>query len=187
MLFILSSPSGGGKTTLLKRLVKEQSSAVANISYTTRPKRANEEEGKDYFFVSKETFLEKQKRGDILESVNIFDNFYGTSKAFIERADKDVICALEPNGALYLYKTFKKKTVILIFIMPPNIEELEARLRHRGEDRLHARLHQAKEQIAKKQFYHYHVVNADLEKSYGVIEAIYIAERAKNRDFMEDI
>lgn len=183
-LFILSAPSGTGKTVLIDRIVSKTPKIVRSISYTTRPKRPKERNGVDYFFVSPEEFLALRSEGAFLEWVTLFSASYGTSKAFVENQlanGRHVILVIDTEGALKLKEKFQIPT---IFLMPPSLEELGRRLQQRGTDSqksLEERFSKATQEMALSKQYDYIVVNDDLDKAADVLKAIIIAEEHKVR------
>ena len=140
MMFVLSSPSGVGKTTLTKKLAENNSQFSISISHTTRKPRSNEINGKDYHFVSYQEFEKLIKKNDFYEFANIFDNYYGTHKETVIKLlseGKDVLFDIDWQGTQQL-KKIKNLNIVTIFILPPNIKALRDRLlnRHKGEEKL---------------------------------------------------
>ncbi len=184
LLFVLSAPSGTGKTVLIDGLVKSSPNIVRSISYTTRGIREGEKEGVDYFFVNEKEFNTLKEEGAFLESVTLFHASYGTSKVFIENLlaqGKHVILVIDTQGALELKEKYQVPT---IFLMPPSLEELERRLLNRGTDSQKSRqerMAQASLEIALSKNYDYIVVNDDLEEATRVVKAIIVAEEHKLR------
>ncbi|MDD9331406.1 MAG: guanylate kinase [Wolbachia sp.] len=136
ILLILSSPSGAGKTTISEKLLKQSADLVRSISMTTREPRPGEVDGKDYFFVTKEKFHELCKAGKMLEYAEVFGNFYGIPRDFIEQNLKigiSVLLIIDWQGAFHLFEVVREK-VVSIFILPPSIEELRSRLHKRNSD-----------------------------------------------------
>jgi guanylate kinase len=134
-LFIVSAPSGAGKTTLVGKLLAQDVQVRLSISYTTRPPRPGEQDGVQYNFVDKETFLAMRTRGDFVEWAEVHGNFYGTSRSWLDQrmaAGEDVLLEIDWQGARQVREQFPG--AIGIFILPPSIEELERRLRGRGQD-----------------------------------------------------
>lgn len=169
-LFVISSPSGGGKTSLLKAFFKDEKAKnlIMSISYTTRKKRKGDKEGKDYFFVSRDEFEIKEKNNDFLESANVFGNFYGTDKNFIFSKLKfsDVILELDWQGAESIKKIFKES--ILISLIPPSYQDLENRLRGRALDAdktITKRLSESKIEVSKCLTFDFLILNDDFEKA----------------------
>ena len=134
-LFIVSAPSGAGKTTLVSRLIADDPAVVHSISYTTRAPRPGEQEGREYHFVDVKGFLGMRERGEFLEWAEVHGNFYGTSRLWLEarmREGTDVLLEIDWQGAQQVRKLFPQ--AVGIFILPPSIDELERRLRGRGSD-----------------------------------------------------
>ncbi len=183
LLVVVSAPSGTGKTTLCHMLLKEFENMEFSVSYTTRPPRKGEVNGKDYFFVSKEEFERMVEEGDFLEWANVYGNLYGTSKSQVLRAlneGKDILLDIDVQGALQVKKNLPE--AVLIFIMPPSFDELERRLRNRGtdsEDVIKRRLETAKEEIKKAVYYDYIVVNDVLEVAFDKLKSIVTAEKCR--------
>lgn len=184
LLFIVSAPAGTGKTTLVEMLTKEFSCVVRSISSTTRPKRSNEVDGVDYFFVSEDEFKKKVAEGQFLEHVTLFGDHYGTSRHQVEqqRAEgKHVFLVIDTQGALHL---MGQVAATFIFILPPSFEELARRLQQRGTenyDTLAKRLHEAEREIATSTAYQYVIVNDKIETAYEVLKSIVIAEEHRIR------
>jgi len=184
ILFIVSAPAGTGKTTLVKKLEKEFSCVVRNITCTTREPREEEKNGKDYYFLSKEEFEKKIEKGDFLEYAKVFDNYYGSSKKFVEeetQAGKHVILVIDTQGAL---KIKEQNKGIYIFITPPSLEELQKRLEKRSsesKESIEKRLKWAKEEMKAITYYDYQIINDDLEIAYQTLRSILIAEECKIR------
>lgn len=179
---VISGPGGVGKDTIANEIVR-RTSAIYSVSMTTRKKRTNETEGKDYFFVSKKTFENNIKDGKILEYTLFNGNYYGTPSEFVfDNINNgiDVIAILDINGALNIEK--KYPTAISIFIMPPSFSELEKRIRNRNTDSeevIEERLKIAKKEIKYKDKYDYVVINSTVDKS--VEEIIQIIKNEKNK------
>ncbi|RTL55780.1 MAG: guanylate kinase [Rhodocyclaceae bacterium] len=134
-LFIVAAPSGAGKTTLVKLLLERDTQVMHSISYTTRPPRPGEENGREYHFIDIQTFLAMRGRGEFLEWAEVHGNFYGTSKAWLQaqmQAGHDMLLEIDWQGAQQVREIFPD--AVGIFIMPPSAEELERRLRSRGQD-----------------------------------------------------
>lgn len=134
-LFVVSAPSGAGKTTLVKLLLERDHQVRHSISYTTRAPRPGEKNGREYHFIDVATFVAMRERGDFLESAEVHGNFYGTSRVWLEdqtRAGHDVLLEIDWQGAQQVRKLFPE--AVGVFVMPPSIEELERRLRGRGQD-----------------------------------------------------
>ncbi|MEM7500615.1 MAG: guanylate kinase [Pseudomonadota bacterium] len=184
-LYVLAAPSGAGKTTLVKELVARQPELRFSVSYTTRRKRENEEEGKDYFFVDEDEFERLREAGELLESANVFDNFYGTSKAQVQThlaADRNVILEIDWQGARQVREAMPD--CVTVFILPPSRSELEARLRGRQTDSeyvIRRRLRDALTDMAHWSEFDYCVINDDLEAAVGDLEAIFAGAGDESR------
>jgi guanylate kinase len=176
-LVVVSAPSGAGKTTLCKKLLEEFPNLVLSISCTTRQKRFNEEEGRDYFFLSKEDFEKKIAAGGFAEWARVHDNLYGTSKEFIEKAfkaGKSLLLDIDVQGAESLRKAYPKDT-LRVFIAPPSIKALEQRLIDRGTDdarTIQRRLNNARHEMEKAREFDHVVVNDSLEQAYHDLSLI---------------
>ena len=182
MMFILSSPSGAGKTTLTKKLAENNSQFVISISHTTRKSRPNEINGKDYYFVNKDEFNLMVKKKSFFEYANIFDNCYGTLKEpvldLLSRG-KDVLFDIDWQGTQQL-KKIKGLSLVTFFILPPNIKVLKERLlnRHQGQEKLiNERMSKFTEELSHWDEYNYVVVNDDLNKCYDKILNIIMSEK----------
>lgn len=166
-LFVVSGPSGTGKSTLIERFLKQDKKSVFSVSYTTREKRANEMQGREYHFVDRETFLEMIKNDQFLEWEMVHENFYGTPKKEVLNALEkgvDIFLDIDVNGALRIKKTYPQ--ACLIFVVPPSKEELRKRLILRGEKAIDLRLKRYDEEIEKKHLFDYNITNDNLEKAY---------------------
>lgn len=182
VLIVLSGPSGVGKGTIAKRLVEKNKDLALSISYTTRAPRKGEENGKDYFFTTREDFDNKISQNGFLEYSNHFDNFYGTPKQFVKDKleNNDVLLEIDVNGGLQVKNNFPD--AVLIMLLPPNKEELTRRLVERNtetEDKIKARLLRLDYEMEMERLYDYSVVNDDLETAVNEIESI--IEKEKNR------
>ncbi len=166
-LFVISGPSGAGKSTFIERFLQEDNNSTFSISYTTREKRDKEVNGREYYFVDKETFMEMVKNGEFLEWERVHENLYGTPKKnIIENLEKgiDVFMDIDVNGAVNIKKNYPE--ACLIFIEPPSREALEKRLSLRGEKQIDLRLKRYDEEIEKKPIFDYTIINDNLEKAY---------------------
>ncbi|MEX0591011.1 MAG: guanylate kinase [Xanthobacteraceae bacterium] len=184
-MFVLSSPSGAGKSTLTRMLLGDEKKNVElSVSVTTRPKRASEIEGRHYFFIDRKRFEEMSRRGDLLEWAEVHGNGYGTPRAPVEkflRAGKDVLFDIDWQGTLQLYRA-ARSDVVSVFVLPPSVGELRARLARRAEDNqeiIHERLRNAIEELDHWREYDYVLVNDDLDRSYKALKAILAAERQR--------
>jgi len=189
-MFVFSSPSGVGKTTLTKKLEKNNDSFTISISHTTRKPRSNEINGKDYYFVDKEEFDSLVKAEKFFEYAKIFDNFYGTLKEPVLNLlsnGKDVLFDIDWQGTQQLKKN-KNIPIVTFFILPPNIDVLKNRLlnRHEGQKKLiEERMKKFNEEISHWNEYNYVVVNDDLEDCYKKILEI-IKEEKKGLKHKQD-
>ena len=179
-LFIISAPSGAGKTSLIKRLLTEVDNINVSISHTTRSQRQGEVSGKDYFFISKQQFIEMQAKNAFLEDAQVFDNYYGTAQQTVSDAlakGKDVILEIDWQGAEQVRKMLNN---ISIFILPPSRQELENRLTQRGQDSadiIEQRMQQATSEMSHYHQYDYIVVNNDFELALSQLKAIISSQR----------
>lgn len=166
-LFVISGASGVGKSTVLQRVIQEGKDLFFSVSATTRKPRPGEQDGVNYFFVSKETFRQMIARDEFVEYDAHMNNFYGTPKAQLEDKLKagNVILDIEPNGAFTVKR--QRPEAVLIFIAPPSMEELERRLRSRGdtpEDQIQMRMERAIWEMEQRVWYDHVVVNDDPER-----------------------
>ena len=180
MLIVMSGCSGVGKSTVLSRVMNRRSDLRFSVSATTRAPRPDEIDGESYYFVSKETFLDMIEKGEFLEYDAHMDNFYGTPRGQLEeKLEKgSVILDIEPNGAFAVRKAWPE--AVLIFIAPPSMEELERRLRSRGDtsaEQIEKRLARAKWEMEQSVRYDYVVINEQVEACADEIVRI-IAEKA---------
>jgi guanylate kinase len=182
-IYIVSAPSGAGKTTLLKRLLTTDPRLRFSISLTTRAPRAGEAHGREYFFVTPEEFLQIRDRGGLLEWVEQFGHFYGTSRDYVSRSLAEgfgVVFDIDVRGAKALKKSYPSAT--FIFILPPSLEILEQRLRKRGElsaDELARRLPQGRQELGEAHWYDFLVVNDKLEEALAQLQGIILASRCR--------
>ena len=193
LLLVVSAPSGAGKTTLCKRLLAEESEISFSISYTTRTPRPKEVPGKAYFFISRELFQKMIKEGAFLEWAEVYGNLYGTAKEPVLKAlnqGRDILLDIDVQGAFQVREKLGPEAV-LVFILPPSLEELERRLRARStedEATLKRRLEEAKREIAQAHRFDYLVLNDILEEALFRLRAILHAERQRTfrrRDLLE--
>jgi len=181
IVYIVSAPSGSGKSTLVNELFKVVSHLDFSISYTTRPPRGSEQNGKEYFFVTKEEFEAMIAAGEFLEYANVFGNYYGTARRFLKQAEasgNDLLLDIDVQGAAQIKK--KIPDAVTIFILPPGREQLEWRLRNRGLDSeavIRRRLDTARREIENYSKYDYILVNDRLEQATDELKAIVLAER----------
>ena len=190
LMFILSSPSGAGKTTLSRRLLAEYSEAAAHkriamsVSVTTRPMRKGELHGRDYFFVSESEYQQMVAGGELLEHAKVFDNYYGTPSKFVEEQLKkgiDVLFDIDWQGTKQLAEK-NKADLVSIFILPPSMAELERRLKARAQDSdevVAKRMDKARSEISHWQEYDFVLINQDLDQTHANIVSILKSERLK--------
>jgi guanylate kinase len=187
-VFIISAPSGSGKSTLTHRLIQEIPCLRFSISYTTRPPRGKECDGKDYFFISREEFEARVAKGEFLEHAEVFGNYYGTHSSELDRAASegvDLILDIDVQGARQLKDRIP--AAVSIFILAPSRQVLEQRLRLRSQDSepvIERRLYEAAEEIRNYSQYDYVLVNREVEASVETLKSIVKATRSR-RDRME--
>ena len=182
MMFVLSSPSGAGKTTLTKKIAENNKNFTISISHTTRKPRPNEINGKDYQFVSVQEFNNLVKGNNFFEYASIFNNYYGTLKHSVLELlsqGRDVLFDIDWQGTQQLKKV-KNLSIVTFFILPPNIQALKERLlnRHEGHEKLiEKRMSKFNEEISHWNEYNYVVINDDLDSCYDKILSIIISEK----------
>ncbi len=183
LAFVVSAPSGAGKTTVLRAVMERLPGLQFSVSYTTRSPRANEREGQDYYFVSFSVFQEMVERDEFLEWAEVSGNRYGTSRSSVEGAlsiGVDILLDIDTQGAESVRR--KLERTVLIFIMPPSMQSLEERLMNRGMDSpemIRRRMAGARMEIQQACRYDYILVNEDLEETIDKLRAIIIAERCR--------
>lgn len=184
VLFVLSSPSGAGKTTISRKLLAADPGIALSVSVTTRPMRPGEVDGRDYHFVDVPTFKEMVANDAFLEWAHVFDHRYGTPRAPVEAslaAGKDVLFDVDWQGAQQLYQEAGADTV-RVFILPPSMDELERRLRARATDSdavINSRMARAANEIGHWDGYDYVLVNDNVEGCFGQVQTILAAERLR--------
>lgn len=180
-IFIISAPSGSGKSTLVNKIRQTVPDLEFSISYTTRKPRGAERNGCEYFFVTREQFEEMIRRDEFLEHADVFGNYYGTARHFLEKAKadaKDLLLDIDVQGAAQIKR--KLPEAVSVFILPPNRSELEQRLRKRSQDSeavIQRRLDEATREIENYDKYDYILVNDRLEDSVETLQAILLSER----------
>jgi len=180
-LYIIAAPSGAGKTSLVSALVESTPDIQVSVSYTTRPKRPNELDGTNYFFVDQAEFLRMQSEGDFLESAKVFDHYYGTSKKWVSESLSqgiDVILEIDWQGA-QLTRELMGNTLGR-FIWPPSLKALKSRLTERAADDeavIASRMHQASEEVSHYDEFDYLVVNDNFEQALDDLRTIIMAQR----------
>jgi guanylate kinase len=185
-LFVITAPSGAGKSTLIRALLKDDPSLRLSISYTTRPPRPGEQNGREYHFVDDREFLAMRARGEFLESAEVHGNRYGTAKQVISEAlghGHDLLLEIDWQGARQVRQLHPD--CVGIFILPPSVEELERRMRSRGQDKeevIQRRLANAREELTHVDEFKYAIINKDFEAAKGALSDIIKKERAHGPD-----
>lgn len=184
LMYVLSSPSGAGKTSIATKLISQDEHISMSISMTTRKPRPGEVDGKDYIFVSKDEFNQAIEDNDLLEWAEVFGNYYGTPREAVEKQLKegrDVLFDIDWQGTQQLHEKVGNDLVRL-FILPPSVNVLEERLKRRGQDEDHivqARMKEAANQISHWAEYDYVIINENLDESLSEVQNILNAERLK--------
>ena len=187
LMFVLSSPSGAGKTTLSRAVMAEDSGITLSVSATTRPPRPGEVDGVDYYFVSAEQFQSMVAENALLEWATVFGHRYGTPRAAVETAladGRDVLFDIDWQGTQQLQQTDAASDLVRVFILPPDLHELERRLRNRNTDHpdvIAGRMARARDEISHWGEYDYILVNDDAETCLNEISAILKAERLRRK------
>jgi len=182
IIFILSAPSGAGKTTIARRVIREHPEMYTGVSHTTRPPRDGEVEGRDYYFVDAERFEELERAGNFLETATVHGNRYGTSRGEVLDvidSGRDVILDIDVQGAEQIRRDIE---TVGIFILPPSLEELARRLSLRGtdgDDVIRRRIENARREIEQAHLFDYLVMNRDLDEAVGDVLAVIRAERSR--------
>lgn len=189
LMYVLSSPSGAGKTTITRELLKNNEDVTISISATTRNRRGGEVDGKDYFFVSTDDFRTMVENEEMLEHAKVFDNYYGTPRGPVEEAlqsGKDVIFDIDWQGTQKLAE-IARDDLVTVFILPPSRSELEKRLRSRAENTLESeeqiqgRMSKASDEMSHYLEYDYVIVNNDIDEAIKKAQLILEGERLKRR------
>jgi guanylate kinase len=182
-LLVLSAPSGGGKTTVAQAVMACTPGVIRAVTYTTRPRRSGEEDGRDYHFIDVATFERKRQQAEFLEWAVVHGHQYGTARLDVEQhcaAGVDVLLVIDYQGAATLRR--QQVDAIYIFLLPPSLEVLEQRLRRRNsedEAALRIRLSAAPQEIAQYRWYDYVIINDDLEVATQELQAIILADRCR--------
>ncbi|OQW34688.1 MAG: guanylate kinase [Nitrospira sp. SG-bin1] len=185
ILYIISAPSGAGKTTLCKQIVGSVSRVWHSVSFTTRKPRPGEVDGREYFFIEENVFHDMVARNEFLEYAHVYSNWYGTPrKPLIDKMEQgiDVLLEIDVQGAMQIKKKFAD--AVYIFILPPSMDILRARLQGRGSDSqedIARRLQKVKEEVWCFREYYYIVRNDDLAQSLRELQSIFVAERLKTK------
>ena len=183
-IFAFSAPSGAGKTTILKQVLKDYPEIVFSVSATTRKKRSDEVNGREYFFISEDEFKKRIEKGEFIEWEKFYDYYYGTLKSFVNQnleEGKSVFLELDVNGALNIKKLYPDS--VLIFIAPPSFDELIMRLKKRNtetEEDLKKRIKRAKMELSLKNKFDYFVVNNYLDKAVSEVKKIVENNKKEN-------
>ena len=192
LLLILSSPSGAGKSTLARRLMEWDPTIRFSVSATTRLPRPGEEDGREYYFRSRDAFEDMVKTGEMLEHAEVFGNFYGSPKGPVETAmqqGRDTLFDIDWQGGQQIRNSALGRDVVSIFILPPSIAELDSRLRSRAQDTdevIAGRMAKSRDEISHWAEYDYVIVNTDLDKAFADLTTILQAERLR-RDRQPDL
>lgn len=175
-LFIVSAPSGAGKTSMVNALLDSHKEIALSVSYTTRAPRPGETDGKDYHFVSRDRFLQMARHGDFLESAEVYGNLYGTSQSWIKKelaSGRDILLEIDWQGAAQVRNLMPQ--AISIFILPPSLSTLEARLKGRGQDSpevIARRVQAAQEDISHAAEFDYVIINDRLDEALRQLSAV---------------
>jgi guanylate kinase len=175
-IIVLSAPSGTGKTTIIRSILKILPDVVYSISATTREKRPNERDGADYFFIGEETFQQKINDHEFVEWEKVYDYFYGTPKTFVEKViseEKSILLEVDVKGALSIKKVYPE--AIMIYLLPPSLEELEKRLRERkteSEIDFQKRIERAKMELSLKDKFDYFITNNNLNTAISELKEL---------------
>jgi guanylate kinase len=186
-IFVITAPSGTGKTTIIRSILKIMPDVVYSISATTREKRPNEQDGVDYFFIDKETFQQRIDDQQFVEWEKVYDYFYGTPKSFVKKViseGKSVLLEVEVKGALAIKKVYPG--AVMIYLLPPSLEELEKRLRERkteSEMDFQKRIERAKMELSLKEKFDYFIVNNNLNTA--ILELKELIEKITNEEINE--
>lgn len=192
LMYVMSSPSGAGKTTITRALLKQNKDVTISISATTRQRRAGEVHSQDYFFVNKEDFSNMVDNGEMLEHAKVFDNYYGTPRGPVEDAlssGKDVLFDIDWQGTQQLAE-IAREDLVTVFILPPSREDLEKRLRNRSRDTreteedIRGRMAKAADEMSHYLEYDYVIINSDVNEAIQKAQLILDAERLKRHRAM---
>ena len=181
-LFVITAPSGAGKSSLINALLEQDRSLKLSISYTTRQPRPGEKDGREYHFVDEPTFLAMRSRGEFLESAQVHGNHYGTAKKVVDEAlarGDDLLLEIDWQGAQQVRRLYPRS--VGIFILPPSFEELERRMHKRGQDAeevIRRRLENAREELSHQGEFNYAIINKDFDAARQDLAEIIRKERA---------
>ena len=182
-IFVISAPSGGGKSSLISRVLKRDPGLTLATSHTSRPPRKGERDGREYHFVSHADFLAMRGRGQFVEWVRLHGNLYGTSRKELDsllKEGRDILLDVDIRGAASVADIYPD--AVSVFVLPPSLEVLEERLRKRGseeEEQVQTRLRAAKREVKAARRYSYCIVNESLDKAAAELEAVVVAERLR--------
>jgi guanylate kinase len=185
LLFVITAPSGAGKSSLIDALLKEDPHLRLSVSYTTRAPRPGELNGREYHFVDDKTFLGMLERGEFLESAEVHGHRYGTSQAVIREAlarGQDLVLEIDWQGAQQVRRLYPE--CVGAFILPPSVAELERRMRARGQDTeevIRRRLASAEDEISHAPEFNYRIINKDFDEAKKELQAVIRVERLKSR------
>jgi guanylate kinase len=191
LFIVVSAPSGAGKSSLCQGLMQAYPEIKFSVSYTSRPPRPNEVNGKDYYFISRKEFQKRINQGRFIEWVENYGHLYGSSREFMEEFvlnDKDLLLDIEPRGAKKIKQEFKGG--IYVFVLPPSRSELLKRLEKRGyetKDVIQRRFDQAESELKEISWYDYVIFNKDLKKAINQLISIYVAEKCKRSRLRNEI
>lgn len=183
LIIVLSAPSGAGKTTLCSLLIKKSKNTVSSVSYTTRPPRKGEKNGRDYFFVNRMRFLKMIVKKEFVEWARVYDNYYGTPKKYLEKvinSGKDIALDIDVQGGLNIKKLYPE--AVLVFVTAPSLEMIEKRLKSRKKDskaEILKRISCARKELKYMPYYDYLLINDNLDKSLKKLMTIVEAEHMK--------
>lgn len=187
LMYVLSSPSGAGKTTISRALLAANPDLAMSVSVTTRKRRAGEVHGQDYYFVDQDDFRDMVDNGEMLEHAKVFDNYYGTPRPPVEKSlseGKDIIFDIDWQGTQQLAE-IAREDLVTVFILPPSRMELEKRLRHRSRDtreteaEIRGRMAKAADEISHYSEYDYVIINEEVEAAIARAQIILDAERIR--------
>lgn len=187
IIFVVSAPAGTGKTTLVKRLVQEFLNVKSSVSYTTRKARLGEIDGVDYHFIDEEEFKRKIQAHELLEFVELYGYYYGTSRIWVEKQLKEgnhVVLVIDTQGGLKLKPKFSSDEAVFIFIEPPSLEELKQRLLLRKTESssvIEQRLACVEREITQGKQYNYRIINEQIDEAYNILKCIFVAEEHRIR------
>lgn len=189
LMYVMSSPSGAGKTTITRALLKNNEDLSLSVSVTTRPRRAGEVQGQDYYFVTKDEFRDMVDNGEMLEHAKVFDHYYGTPREPVEKAlaeGKDIAFDIDWQGTQQL-EEIARDDLVTVFILPPSRDDLEKRLRNRSRDTkekdedIRRRMDQAASEMSHYSEYDYVIVNRDVDDAIAQAQMILDVERLKRQ------